>query len=258
MSELAKIAENQIRIRDAEPQTVAENMATLVTRLHLLSGFKYETNDIYVIASELTKDLRKYYKILTFEEINEALENGIRGSYGEYFGISVVTLNKFIKHYIEKVRPLKLMAKMKHIPALPQTTQPTAEELFEISKSNAVMIFEQYLSGKKIFDFANTVYNFLDKSLLVIDLTNEEKNQIWAKAVNELVEEKRELKEKSTYDRPKISKQIDAILSPCRDSDSTREITSKAKQLALIAFFSKLKAQNKHISELFNKKTNEK
>ena len=97
MSELAKITENQIIVRDAEPQKVAENMATLVTRLHLLSGFKYETQDIYVIASELTKDLRKYYKILTFEEINEALEEGIRGSYGEYFGISVVTLNKFIE-----------------------------------------------------------------------------------------------------------------------------------------------------------------
>src|SRR5258708_7518999 len=52
------------------------------------------------MVNELTDNIIARYPAIRVNEIPQAIANGIRGKYGEFYGLSVVAFERFIEQYL--------------------------------------------------------------------------------------------------------------------------------------------------------------
>jgi hypothetical protein len=140
------------------------------------------------MVNELTDNIIARYPAIRINEIPEAIAQGIRGKYGEFYGLSVISFERFIEQYLlsdERVRAVKAL------PLPPGTKRiPGKNEQFALAKSNALMALERKKVNKAISSMASSVYDYLDK-LQLLQFGKDEKYDMMADACRELVGELR-------------------------------------------------------------------
>ena len=60
---------------------------------------KYSENDITLISITLAKDIFREYSNYTMEEINFCFDNGVKGKYGDYYGVNIRALLYWLEKY---------------------------------------------------------------------------------------------------------------------------------------------------------------
>lgn len=182
------------------------------------------------LANELADSIPKKFPSIRLHEIPLAFSNGIREKYGTFYGLSVVSFEKFIEAHLssevrEQLAKAALVSKVNRIPDL--ATQ------FEVAKRNAVNAFHDLQSGKEIISGA-VVYGFLDQ----LGLFQFSVSQKW-----ELVEEaclyltgtlqQQLMITASMIKREEIQRKINAL----KDRSAVDMIRNMSKRLATSAFF---------------------
>lgn len=141
-----------------------------------------EVFEIEIIIEETMKAIKSKFGSLREEELSIAISRGLIGDYGDFKGISMITIIQFVKAYLKEESRIKLT-----LPAKEQKMQPSENEIFELSKSNALKAFGELQRNGTVGSFGGVVYDFLCK-IKVIDLSQEEKNDYWKEAKEEYLQ----------------------------------------------------------------------
>lgn len=194
------------------------------------------------LVNELTDNIIKHYPAIRLPEITLALWLGVRGTFGEFFGLSVVTFERFIHAYLLSEKRVQLV---RELPGPEEKTVPDMETQFATAKHNALQALQRKKDGKETSAIAPTVYNFLN-GLQLIHFTKAEKYDMLADAVRELIGElKLKLIVAPRVERTGLKADIQAykdalIQHASLNQQQYTQAIMRSKKLALDAFFNNL------------------
>lgn len=157
---------------DEKPNIVYNFLNALVTKVHAIAGQAITELEILdFMVTELKKDVLTRFKGLTLQEVEIALTNGVKGDYGEYYGLNVKSFNKFLNAYtFSEERSKALSSRLTPVTPEKQLSSRgtiTREENERVAIENAFYTFEEYKRSKQCFDPGNCVYDFLDRLKLI-------------------------------------------------------------------------------------------
>lgn len=236
------IAVNNPLIKSFEDRDLTNCLIALITKIHLQSGQliteeKKQILDLTV--DELSSDFKKYNGNVSFREIEIAFKNGLKGEYGEYFGLNNKTYFQWVNGYTYGEKRLKVKKALSD--AKEKANQPivkkSEQEANEIMKNACLKSFEDFKSGAVIFDSGNVKYNFLVKMEL-LNFSKERKNEILARITNKIKSEAVENKNRTES----ISQTLGKILE--------ETIISESKKECLKVYFKDLVDTGMELSEL--------
>lgn len=142
---------------------------------------------ILILSDSVSDDMMHYFKTLTIQEIGLAIQNGIRGEYGDFYGINVKTIHQFCKAFRDSFERNETMRKVK------QQTEPDEQKLSQ-AEIDKIMIpacidaFKKYKETNELIDFGGAKFTYL-KSIGLISLTPERQTEIMEQAKKEQAEE---------------------------------------------------------------------
>ncbi|WP_231464759.1 hypothetical protein [Pedobacter sp. Leaf132] len=221
----------QVKYEDENVVFEAIKAALAISFAHL-NAKKLDAKDMDFLANEVTDAIIEKYPGIRISEIKTAFAKGIRGEYGEYFGLSVVTFDNFVKSYIFSPERANLG---KTVPALEAPTMPTSHVMFETAKSNVVEAFRSFQNKTKTFErIALTAYNFLD-SIKLITFSNQEK---WDFVDEAKVELKGMLDNQKVIEtRPAERKKLSSTINELANNGCKDQVINVSKALALKSLF---------------------
>jgi hypothetical protein len=238
-NEIALIQNNLtgLRIREHDEATIKSSIAILVQKMFLIAGQTPDKKDITIICKEITADLQKRYKGMTLNEVDYALNAGVRGEYGEYFGINVVSINKWLRAYYNSDER-KEAQRSKIFPEFELSEhEMTQEEIESVRKQATLYAWNRFKMYGLCDDCGNVAYNFLDKKGL-IPFTVEEKKEMYVEAQKTIVQRAKNYAS-NVY-------QLEQML----EKNRAEAVKMKAKHIALNAYFARLKAGKRDLTEL--------
>lgn len=232
------------------PQDKKKIWATaMIIRMHDMAGQNIDNQNLELIVRELLRDLDTRYKLLAMEEVETIIGNGIRGDYGNYYGLSVASISKWFKAYMEsgahgeylssKVTELKLM--------LPEKTGLTDQEVDKIMISGCIRCFTEYTSTGKFNDYGRENYYFLKKKGL-IKLTDDQIKKYLAAA---RVQYKEQMERQTASLNRDDAKDAAKILATFKEvNDKNANIQSIGQYNAMADFFKSLVKKKVNIEDL--------
>jgi len=202
---------------------------------------------ILILSDSVADDLIQYFKTLTIQEIGLAVQNGIRGEYGEFYGINVKTIHQFCKAFRDSFERNETMRKMK------QETEPDEQRLSQ-AEIDKIMVpaclkaFENYKATGELIDFGGAKFVYL-KSLGLISLTPERQTEIMEQAKKEQAEESNRAIFKSGADS------MAGIIAGkiLKNLDKHETVKNAARLIALREYFDYLIEFEIDLSEQMNK-----
>jgi len=170
--------------------------------------------ELTVLTQVLIDDILTDFPKLTIEELKIATRKGIRGEFGEFFGLNAVSYHFFIKSFLNgEKRAEAILKQIEHLAE--QKRVKSAEEIAQIEKefweNETKRISEFKKTGVLKTDSYERLYKIYE-SAGKISLSNSEKWDYFEKARVKVVEELE--KEAETSLRPKpIIEQLQRIKS---------------------------------------------
>lgn len=214
-------------------------------------------DDRQYLVNELTENIIKYHPAIRLSEIPEAIALGVRGRYGEFYGLSVVTFLKFIEQYLLSAHRIAIV---KERPADDAPRQPPdMQTQFETAKHNALYALQRKQERIDNAAIATAVYDFLD-GIRLIRFTTREKQDMMADATRELIDElKYKLMVSPPAERTAIKRDIDAYNSVITEHKAVDHrlftlVKRRAKKLALDAFLNNIILEDEDLSRLIEEK----
>lgn len=208
------------------------------------------------MVNELTDNIIARYPAIRINEIPVAIANGVRGKYGEFYGLSVVAFERFIEQYLlseERVQAVK------SLPALGTARPaPDKQQQFATAKSNTLMALQRKQAGKSFSHMAGSVYDFLDR-LQLLHFSKDEKYDMMADACRQLVGELQyKLLTAPTHQRPALRRDKDAYTAALKGGALTDEqkqnVVRISKRLALDAFFNQVMIEEMDLDGVMEEK----
>ncbi|MDR0385607.1 MAG: hypothetical protein LBH60_05980 [Prevotellaceae bacterium] len=226
------------KVRDSTEIAVKTSLNFAVVKLFQLAGQAVDGNDLKVIVKEVAADLHKRYRGMTMEEVEYALNAGVRGDYGEYYGINVVSINKWLKaYYSSDERREAIRSTLFPEKALLPEHRLTPDET-ELARHRAALAkWQQFKQSQRCGGRVDGIYRYLDGRGL-IPFTVEEKHSMVATARKEL---QREAKEEAGTVRS-----VELALGRITED----AVLNRARLIAVNAFFARLVNEGKELKEM--------
>jgi len=219
------------RVLKQPDETLKVFISGQVQLVFQIAGQTPEKKDVLFICREVLKDVKTKYKALTLKEIEFAFASGVRGEYGDFYGINVASISKWLKAYYNS--PERAEAnKAKIFAGLPEHTETvrTADDILAEKQKAYDTAFKLAKAGGYVKHYADYVYDYLDENGEIV-FTKEEKDVFMEIAKNELELEMRERARNDRTPRP-ISEYIEQI--------TEKGVVKRAKRIALNQFFKRL------------------
>ena len=154
------------------PQDYLQNqILNLVSKTFFTLGQQSSDENLVLISTEVTRDVMKDFYMLSLQEIEIAFGEGVRGKYGDFYGLNIVTFNKWMQFYLDSGKHYQyIMVTNKDQKQLQQKTEPTDEEKENILKSGVLRCYNQWKETGEIIDYGNPIFHYLyDKGEIEID-----------------------------------------------------------------------------------------
>jgi hypothetical protein len=243
-------------IKDSDNFTLFEIFKNSITKAYLLIRYDSPSELALIIGETLRLALTNCPDIRE-NEINIAFTRGVLGEYGDFKGLSVVTFIGFLKSYLKDEERQRIIALSMVKPE--EKKIPTAEEVFEMAKGNALKALNDVKIGRDITLSGSAVYDWL--SLLgVISLSTEEKNESMDEAKSQLIEEytHKNMTETDRFKRIDNTTIIDTLNSDYKSSqDVHKKLIRRAKTISLKYFLQGIIVSEENFDELIESKRSE-
>lgn len=170
-------ANNGIKIKEIQDKNVVVKQIHVFVNMTILDkGINLEKEEINYIKTRVVDDIIRDYSSFSLDDVRLAFYYGVRGEFGDYFGINPITFYSWLKSYktqmlpsiYKEVTPLLLKSK--------EQEDFFDYRIFDLElKDNLCLALENLAKNGEhgLYDFGNVYYNFLNR-LELIDL-NEEK-----------------------------------------------------------------------------------
>jgi hypothetical protein len=231
-------------IADFTTEGLDERVSKLISGLYQDAGQTIDGKDLAVFTYRLCRELQDI-KFLHFGELEEACRHGLKGAYGQNFGINLISVMRWISGYKDsqdhKQYAYEISKLIGH-----KSAEPSEEEKNKIAQNLALKSFEDFKSGIDISAPAVTVYDYLD-SIGKVKFTKDQKIVFYKDAH---VEVKKELAAKASKTNNKqessemknLIRNIGNMQAGVAEGDDKVKILIKneAKRLALKSYFADL------------------
>lgn len=160
-----------VRAKFEQPKAIDLNdkdarveIATLITNLLVDAGYNdsKKKNIIIHLATRVYEDMITRYKHLTLGELKIALNEGVRGNYGEFKGINITTISFWIKSFeASEYRKNSLQHFNKLVGMQTPRPQPTEAEKEKLLQKACTDAYNDFLHGKDFTLIAKVIYDYL-------------------------------------------------------------------------------------------------
>lgn len=110
--------------------------------------------------SEFKKAILRNFSFLTIGEVAYAMERGVFGEYGQYYGLSCVTFCAWLQSYSGSQERLDAL-RIGNVKAIAEHATITDEEKRLIVRNKAIEKFEEYKKTLKLSDIGGWLYRTL-------------------------------------------------------------------------------------------------
>jgi len=156
-----------------------EVMKDAVVKSYVLARYECPLGqELQILVDETMKVFKARFGSIREEEVSIIFTRGLTGEYGNFKGLSLPTFSSWAAAYLKEHSRVLLTTQVE------EKREPTAEEVFSISRSNALTAFEDFKKKGTCGRYGFVVYDFLS-SLGLISVTQEEKNEYWRQAQSE-------------------------------------------------------------------------
>lgn len=100
----------------------------ILTQLYFDNGRVITAKELILLSGGVINEVKRYFQRLKIEELELCFNNGIRGEYGEFFGLNIVTFHKWIKAFLIEDKRVEAM-KLKNTPQIEAKKESTQDEL---------------------------------------------------------------------------------------------------------------------------------
>jgi len=244
------LASEKDKIKDIEKKSVVIEVKHILERTIFESGHKFEEKDLTGILLIVCDDLLKDFSHLTIDEIKIAFRKGVRKIYGEYYGITVISIYGWILKYNTETRveAMKIKREANAIEFEKKLTKPkpTREEWQDMMYKSSLELFEKYKTDKETaLDVGNIHYSFL-LGLGLIEFTDERKATIKKQA-------ERKIKEDKIMERGKMDS-ISFIIRNKNMEDNSKLLEVTEKRISMFEYFDDLVVGNIELKALLDQK----
>lgn len=154
-------------------------MKEAITKAYVLARYEAPIgSELQILADETMKVFKSRFGSIREQEIIIIFTRGLSGEYGPFKGLSFPTFSNWAASYLKEHSRVLLTTHVE------EKHDPTEQEIFEISKKNALTAFEDFKKKGTCGRYGFVVYDFLS-SLGLISVTQEEKNEYWRQAQSE-------------------------------------------------------------------------
>lgn len=176
-------------VKIEDKNMVVKSIHTFVNQTIMDKGVGLEPEEINYIKTRVVDDIMKEFSNLSLDDIRLAMYYGVRGEFGEYFGINPISFYGWLKHYkseilpkvYQQVSPLLLKDK----PESPVIDQKQIDR--ELANTIELVYWNLCLDGTYNFnDIGNIHYKFLHR-IGLINISEEEDNRLFEQAKNNVM-----------------------------------------------------------------------
>ncbi len=153
------------RIQNTDQATLATRLSHCLGQTYVVAGFRLpDAKDLGLLTAKLALDLAEQAPRLTMEEISICFELGAKGEYGDYMGINLRTLTRWLKAYRgsdARYQAVVEQEKQRIAPALPPVSEAYKEERERLFLNRT---YTQYRDGYPLERLLTTqVYRVLQR-----------------------------------------------------------------------------------------------
>lgn len=204
--------------------------------------------------SVAVEEIQNDFSNLSIEDIRIAFKKGARRHYGDFFQMSITTLNCWLKAYIEETKPSAILRLPLIKPIQDEKPKESKEEKLNNHKNwleNIYQKFEEYKKTKNYdyYDFNNNLYNHL-KKIGLISLTAQQQDKIWNMAVKELKNDYHPKNGRNFGNRIDLKNIYEGLKLDEVDKKQYDLIVIRAKKISVKTYFTKLIKDDKNMKDV--------
>jgi hypothetical protein len=238
-------------IRNIDSNYAGLKITQLINRTIFESGFNAEKINIPELIVLVVQDIFSDFSHLTVSEISTAFRKGIRGDYGEFYGISVRSFYVWLKGYQERLQEA--------LEALTRINKPENDIVSDEKKKlyhkewlkSHIADFESYKSGEEIVihDYGHVLYNYCKKHGIGY-LSEQEKDDLFDRGKDLVLKNHSKEMAKSSVQLMEFRDVVSAIVSGDINTTIRNKIIAEAKRLAIMKIYDKLIQENINLKDL--------
>lgn len=237
---------NSPKILSMSINDISRNCTGYLTKAYVDAGFQIPDNaTILIMSNSVADDLFTYFKTLSIKEAGLAIQNGIRGEYGEFMGINVKTCHQFFKAYQESFNRNEAIRKSKMTDEPEE--KPTEQEINAIMDKACIDAFIKYKTTWQLVDFGGVKFTHL-KNKGLINLTPERYAEIMKQAKEQVTAESTATIFKSGQE----SQAAEIAKMVLKDIDKHETVKNAARLIALREYFDYLIEFEMELTDLIN------
>lgn len=225
-------------------ESLAEAVSAAIEKGCFYLGLNKSQTDKDAMKLIVMEDCQRSFKSLTLSEIKLAINQGVKGEYGEVRGMAPKDVFHWINSY--KNNQLRIEA-IKEVNKDDINRTPTEDEEVLMALQALDIAWRTFKETGSYIDHGNTIYNILDNNHK-FSFTKEEKKSFMAAAKSRMLDYY--APEKHLGNDIKM-KEMMAIYAQVKQEDSNIRVIGEAKRIALTRFFESLLASGKDIWDLF-------
>lgn len=238
------------RICDLPEIEVDKVLMTAVHKAYRDKGQPVDNDTMDYIVNNLFSSVLQACPFIRIAEIPIAIDKGILGDYGEYFGLNVVTFVNFIKSHYTSEKRAEIAKQI--VPKEEEKPIPSETEILTMDKQLLIKAFDTFKSIGYYEDHGNYMYRVAVKKLRLFELSKEKQSEYThAGKIRAIEKYKNEMVQKP-FERNRITKNIAEATEMAPKSDGLQSVYKEALQLALMDWFKGLLDMEIHVKDLFD------
>lgn len=139
------------RLMSYPPGEILPAVNQILLQTYILLGFTPpRANDLAILIAKLAADLQESYPNLTLPEVALCFELGAKGEYGDFMGLNLRTITRWLKSY--QTSEMRYKAVVEREQAKARSALPPVSETYKEERERAFLhsVFEHYKSGYPI------------------------------------------------------------------------------------------------------------
>lgn len=216
----------------------------------------------------IATEIKRSVPNIRLAEIPIAINKGVLGDYGEFLGLSIVTVIKFLKSHYESGKRAEIAKQLQHKEE--EKPIPTIEEQKALAKIHLVEGFDKYKSTKQIPFSAVYLYRFLSEHFGLVNYSNDLKFEMYYQAIKSVIHEKEHdldlnarMANRKDIDflKPFIKTYSDKIecakkvLKEVQEKELRFQLKNESERIALKRYFDNLIEMETEIKDLLDEST---
>ena len=217
------------KINTLENEVLNKHIINISNQMFATSGQRINDDELKAFCIMLKNELKTYFANVSIKDVETAINKGVRREFGEYYGLNMVSVNFWLKKYLDSEDRRNALKKLTASKPLIEN-KPTPQQINE-TMQNALKRAKELIKTNEFniegLDFGNCLYDYLT-GINEINFSNEQKNEFMNVAKQHLTQNALNQKFKFEITQKNFNKIIEGI-----EAQKSTTVVILAKKYAL-------------------------